>query len=766
MVKQNQSKMRFLFFVYLILYIQNLSFGQSKEEIANYKLLSQSAKKYAKEAKDELKKKNIDKAESLYLQSLSVYPVYPLLDEFGDLFEYKKKINDIKSINIIYDSIINAYKKFEKVIIDVEGGGVFFTTHNYKYNTTKDIIPFIFKTKVSYNIDYGNELMKMGDIKGANKLWKAVEHTGVGLDMIDLYLNMVNSNFQSGDIQIGLETALKYLELYRGKKPEGASASILMAASLVAFSLEDKKSLQQMNDISQSMKKSLGNSAKFGVAKTEILLNILNGEYQKAITELEDLKKGNGDFWGSKYIAKETLPLIYIITGDYIKAEAAISEHTKHLMVSEKQTSNLRGLVFLGKGNYSQAISEFTTYLGLKNIYIAPDKFKYYCKRAEAYEGLKEFDKAKKDYEAALVYKPDYEVAITGLARLEGRIISERKTDKAPPQITITEPALARGLIVKAAGNDVMIKGIAADPAGLKFVTINGEKVYSQEGGTFWGSVALKEGVNKVTVAATDFSGNTGEQVFDIERPATVLALNAPSAKEGKNYALLIGCQNYDDINIPSLQDPIPDAVKLKLILKNNYSFSDENLFTLFNPEVSDFRKKFLEIYEVIQPEDNLVIFYAGHGIWNEKEKKGYWMLTDAKLQNPNSWLSNKEVLDKIARVPARHTLLITDACFSGSVFKTRGLNTEIPIAMQQMNQKISRVAITSGNDTEVPDKSVFMKYLVKALSENKEKYLTAQKMFINQIIEAVMTETKTEPRYGTLELAGHVGGDFIFIKK
>ncbi|MBK7311193.1 MAG: hypothetical protein IPI93_10465 [Sphingobacteriaceae bacterium] len=139
-----------------------------------------------------------------------------------------------------------------------------------------------------------------------------------------------------------------------------------MAASLVAFSLEDKKSLQQMNDISQSMKKSLGNSAKFGVAKTEILLNILNGEYQKAITELEDLKKGNGDFWGSKYIAKETLPLIYIITGDYIKAEAAISEHTKHLMVSEKQTSNLRGLVFLGKGNYSQAISEFTTYLGLK----------------------------------------------------------------------------------------------------------------------------------------------------------------------------------------------------------------------------------------------------------------------------------------------------------------------------------------------------------------------------------------------------------------
>ena len=119
-----------------------------------------------------------------------------------------------------------------------------------------------------------------------------------------------------------------------------------------------------------------------------------------------------------------------------------------------------------------------------------------------------------------------------------------------------------------------------------------------------------------------------------------------------------------------------------------------------------------------------------------------------------------------IAAVPSRHTLLITDACFSGSVFKTRSIGKDAPAAIKEMNEKISRVAITSGNDTEVPDESVFMKYLIKALSENKNNYLSAQKLFVTQIIEAVMTETNTEPRYGTLELAGHVGGDFIFIKK
>ena len=186
----------------------------------------------------------------------------------------------------------------------------------------------------------------------------------------------------------------------------------------------------------------------------------------------------------------------------------------------------------------------------------------------------------------------------------------------------------------------------------------------------------------------------------------------------------------------------------------------------MFNPTANDIKRQLLELSTSIAPEDNLVIFYAGHGTWAEKEKKGYWLLVDAKRNDPNTWLPNKDVLTLIAKLPSRHTLLITDACFSGGVFKTRSLGKDAPLAMQTMNEKISRVAITSGNDTEVPDESVFMKYLIKALTDNKEKYLTAQKMFITQIMEAVMTETKTEPRYGTLELAGHVGGDYIFAKK
>ncbi len=432
-------------------------------------------------------------------------------------------------------------------------------------------------------------------------------------------------------------------------------------------------------------------------------------------------------------------------------------------------------LINLNKKNYNEAMVNIDSTFNHRVVgaygpaeFVLVDRWKVYKLLGDAYAGLEQYEKAKDNYNISLLSNPDYEPAAAALVKLEATIARVTSTDKTAPVIVLLEPSPKRGLKVTAAGANIMIKGIASDPSGLKEVKINNKIVYAQKGGDFWGEVALAEGMNKVTIAATDFAGNKGEQVFEVERQkATANTEIVPVVeKEGRNYCLLIAAQNYSDNNIPSLTNPVADAVKLKLIFKNNYNFSEENIITLFNPEGNDVKRQLLELTNELQPEDNLVIFYAGHGIWVEKEKKGYWLLTDAKRNDANTWLPNKTVLELIAKIPSRHTLLITDACFSGSVFKTRGLGKDAPAAIKEMDEKISRVAITSGNDTEVPDESVFMKYLIKALSDNKDKYLTAQKMFITQIIEAVMTETKTEPRYGTLELAGHVGGDYIFSKK
>ncbi len=455
-------------------------------------------------------------------------------------------------------------------------------------------------------------------------------------------------------------------------------------------------------------------------------------------------------------------------------SDEALEAYKKNKGTDNNETFYYLALIEINKKNYEAALTFLDKCVNYRlsgkykdfGQYYLMDRWLIHKALGDAYAGLQRFDRAKDNYNIALLANPDYEPAIAALTKLESSIATTTSTDKIPPKIAVTEPAVKRGLQVTTSGNDVMVKGIAEDPSGLKSVIINDQNVYAQSSGNFWGNIVLKDGLNKITIKAIDGAGNIGEETFEITKNSTETEIVAVTAKEGKNYCLLIAAQNYADASIPSLENPIQDAVRLKLVLKKNYRFSDEEIFTLFNPSANDIKRQLLELTNIIQPEDNLLIFYAGHGIWVEKEKKGYWLMTDAKRSDPNSWVSNKDVLNLIAKLPSRHTLLITDACFSGGVFKTRSIAKDAPSAIQMMDAKVSRVAITSGNDTEVPDQSVFMKYLVKALSENKDQYMPAQKMFITHIMEAVMTEGKTEPRYGTLELAGHVGGDFIFVKK
>lgn len=629
-------------------------------------------------------------------------------------------------------------------------------------------------------LELAKNKVELNDINGANKVCEVginelkKNPTSVGTSLVyekmGIYFFKVDHNLKLGNPATAVKDAIDCLDELGKDFPGKVYENFLSDVASTAFYLNDLANLKKLNIA----------ATKLELKRTEfvssIYIKILEHKTADALTSLQEAAKNGVGFMFSKQWAKSLLPIAYVSNGDYDLAYQEIKEGTKKsLLATESFYSQELGLIALHNKNYNEAIKQFSIslvphkFVFLKQVEKG-NKFSAYANRALAYEGLNNPSKAKKDYESALIYNPEYEPALNGLARLEGKVITERKTDKTPPTIVISEPSASRGLKVVGSGKDMMVRGMATDPSGLKSVSINGIVVFSKEGGDFWGVTPLTEGKNKITIVATDMAGNAAEQIIEIEKPQNAIATNNDivpvTQKEGRNFILLIASQNYDDPSIPSLENPIPDAIKLKMVLKNSYNFNEDNIFTLFNPERSDFKKRFIELSETLQPEDNLIIFYAGHGIWVEKEKKGYWLLTDAKRSDPNTWLPNKEVLTMISSLSTRHTLLITDACFSGSVFKTRSIGADAPPAVREMSDKISRVAITSGNDTEVPDQSVFMKYLIKALNENKEKYLTAQKMFINQILEAVMTESKTEPRYGTLELAGHVGGDFVFIKK
>ena len=72
---------------------------------------------------------------------------------------------------------------------------------------------------------------------------------------------------------------------------------------------------------------------------------------------------------------------------------------------------------------------------------------------------------------------------------------------------------------------------------------------------------------------------------------------------------------------------------------------------------------------------------------------------------------------------------------------------------------------MTSGTLKEVPDESVFVEYLIRELTQNKERYLPSASLFHN-FETAVLNNSPNVPRFGTIQNVGDEGGDFIFVKK
>ena len=88
-------------------------------------------------------------------------------------------------------------------------------------------------------------------------------------------------------------------------------------------------------------------------------------------------------------------------------------------------------------------------------------------------------------------------------------------------------------------------------------------------------------------------------------------------------------------------------------------------------------------------------------------------------------------------------------------------------MSIQKIYEMPSRNALTSGALLTVPDKSVFVKYLVKRLKNNQEKYLYSQKLYIN-MRDAVINNSPTNqtPQFGVIGSTGDEGGDFVFVRK
>lgn len=249
--------------------------------------------------------------------------------------------------------------------------------------------------------------------------------------------------------------------------------------------------------------------------------------------------------------------------------------------------------------------------------------------------------------------------------------------------------------------------------------------------------------------------------------------------RRGKDFALLIATDKYSE-GWDELKNPIHDAETIAKELGDFYGFEVE---ILKNPKRADIlaalKRAKARQYE---PDDQLFIFFAGHGHFAEQPvKEGYIVAADTRKPTEDEWFDTylkysllRQVLDQL---DCKHIFLVIDACYGGTFDEEvamRGNTNEKPKYEDATNMEFvwrrmqfkTRRYLTSGGKEYVPDgrpgfHSPFASRFIEALRDygGKSGILT-----INGILSYVerVKPTPFEGRWGTHE----PGGDFLFIVK
>ena len=355
------------------------------------------------------------------------------------------------------------------------------------------------------------------------------------------------------------------------------------------------------------------------------------------------------------------------------------------------------------------------------------------------------------------------------------------------PLVEILEPALTvtRGrtaaLAPKGAQTEVVGKVVAR--GGLRSVMVNGTTVPVGPDGLFRAKMPVAADGTQVSVTAVDRAGSRSGVEF-LLLPSNVAAASTGATRRavpsgvqlGRFHAVVIGNNQY--VDYPALASAANDADKVADVLSRRYGFATTLLKNANRFEIlSALNAK----REALGPDDNLVVYFAGHGEIDAATKQGYWIPADGRQDAPASWLSNRAISDILNTMNAKHVLVVADSCYSGAM--TRAAVPTFSSAMpdkawaqwvKAMSQSRSRTALTSGGLAPVPDtgrgnNSHFALALIAALEDNAQ-LLEGQRLFREVSSSLAMAASESSlvqiPEYAPIQFAGHEAGEFFFQPK
>ena len=208
----------------------------------------------------------------------------------------------------------------------------------------------------------------------------------------------------------------------------------------------------------------------------------------------------------------------------------------------------------------------------------------------------------------------------------------------------------------------------------------------------------------------------------DIQIPATL-------EQRDHTFAVVIGNENYQ--RVAKVDYAQNDARVLSKYLTRTLGIPETNVRTYYDATYGDIIaavEDIKSIAEAYKGDIDVIFYYAGHGIPDESSRNAFILPVDAQGTNTESCYPLSRLYKELADLNAKHTTVLLDACFSGSLrgdgmlASARGIKMKPKEVTTAGNLVILSAA--SGDQTAYPfpekNHGLFSYFLIKKLHDTE----------------------------------------------
>ncbi len=254
------------------------------------------------------------------------------------------------------------------------------------------------------------------------------------------------------------------------------------------------------------------------------------------------------------------------------------------------------------------------------------------------------------------------------------------------------------------------------------------------------------------------------------------------------SHALLVGIRQYQHLPKDKWLDYADrDAIDMRDVLIKSYGFLSENVTLLVDEQATkaniEAAMSALSDDERVKPDDRVLVFYSGHGQTvrlNNGGDMGFLIPYDAAVdlahpENAGPYLHSCLPMDHLWSYldasPAKHALLLADACYGGLLAKGRSFGERPGSAVVAgLLTKLARQVFTAGGRGEEAFEDPKLghgAFTFKLLEDLRARAATPDAVFTASELAAEVktavgnvTNAKQTPQFGSHDTEG----EFLFV--